>query len=288
MLIADFGRAEPGLGFGASADDAVREIAGLCRARDLALCVDLVLDRVAIDGAAGMRELDGMFQARHQSDIVDPRLDPSIARSAVIRPGSVDDLAGWWSERLVRLVEAGATTFPPARPRAAAGRCAGDHTRGRAQACGRQVPRLDARTSLGRASRAGGRRRRCRLPRRRRGTVPPIGTSRSSNSLSRVARVLGTVQRSASDASIDTAARRRTLRLAAGTTDGLFLCEGVEDGLEPDLRSAIRLLRDAGPERRMKAVRRAHRRGLPGHGAGATRCGRSPQRAARPRHAGQQ
>ncbi|WP_421996843.1 alpha-1,4-glucan--maltose-1-phosphate maltosyltransferase [Reyranella sp.] len=255
MLIADFMRADPALGLAGSADDAVRELAALCKKRDMALCVDLVLDRVALDGAA-MGQVEGLFQALHQSEIIDPRLDPSIARSAVLRPGCVDALAAWWGERLARLVDAGAASFrllglellPPGAVAAvvAAAR--------RRATCSFLAWTPGLSWIRHRELAAAG--------------VDAVFASTAwwdgiadwyveeLDSLCRTAPVIGTVQRAPSEVSSDIAARRRALQLAAGTTDGLFLAEGIEAGLEPDFRASIGRLRDRSSDRRMMAARR--------------------------------
>ena len=54
-------RADPRLGIAGSPEDAVREIAALCRGQGLRLFLDIVLDRLAADGPS-VRQADGLYE----------------------------------------------------------------------------------------------------------------------------------------------------------------------------------------------------------------------------------
>src|SRR5262249_51636042 len=77
LLVVEFDRPHPGWGLRGSLADAVHELATLCTQQGLRLCLDVVLDRLAADGRAA-QQADGLFERRHQSDVVDPRLDPTL------------------------------------------------------------------------------------------------------------------------------------------------------------------------------------------------------------------
>ena len=110
FLISDLDSADPRLGIAGSPENAVREIAALCRVQGLRLFLDIVLDRLAADGPS-VRQADGLYECREQSGLVDPRQDRAAMNVAALRPGAISRLVPWWTDRLVRLVRAGASGF---------------------------------------------------------------------------------------------------------------------------------------------------------------------------------
>ena len=110
FLISDLDRADPRLGIAGSPENAVREIAALCRGQGLRLFLDIVLDRLAADGQS-MRQADGLYECHHPGVAVDPREDRAALNAATLRPGATGQLVAWWADRLVRLVQAGASGF---------------------------------------------------------------------------------------------------------------------------------------------------------------------------------
>jgi starch synthase (maltosyl-transferring) len=76
-------------------------------------------------------------------------------------------------------------------------------------------------------------------------------------SLTRIAPVIGVAADPSRDACVDVAERRRTLRLAAATTDGLLLPEGFESEIEGDVRQAtcqVERLSERGPTRSVRRL----------------------------------
>ncbi len=110
FLISDLDRADPRLGIAGSPENAVREIAALCRGQGLHLFLDIVLDRLAGDGPS-VRQADGLYEGQDHRDIVDPRQDRTALNAATLRPGATSRLVAWWTDRLVCLVRAGASGF---------------------------------------------------------------------------------------------------------------------------------------------------------------------------------
>ena len=108
FLVSDLEKADPRLGIAGSPEDVVREIAALCRGHGLRLFLDIVLDRLAADGPS-VRQADGLYERHDHPDTVDPRQDRAALNAATLRPGATGRLVPWWTERLVRLVRAGAS-----------------------------------------------------------------------------------------------------------------------------------------------------------------------------------
>jgi starch synthase (maltosyl-transferring) len=114
FLASDLERASPFLGAHGSADEAVAAIAAACLAHGLTLLLDVVLDRAAADSpfarAAG---LPFKPQSLDQT-IVDPRQSAEAGHAARLHLDSSSDgdaLVGFWTERLLRLAQAGAGGF---------------------------------------------------------------------------------------------------------------------------------------------------------------------------------
>ncbi len=110
FLTSDLETADPRLGIAGSPENAVREIAALCRECGLRLFLDIVLDRLAADGPS-VHQADGLYERHDHRDTVDPRQDPTALNAATLRPGATSRLVPWWTERLVRLARGGASGF---------------------------------------------------------------------------------------------------------------------------------------------------------------------------------
>jgi starch synthase (maltosyl-transferring) len=112
FLIGDHERPDPALGIHGSADDAAGQLAAQCRRAGLKLMLDLVLDRVAADGATAMHLASAYV--RGDRDVLDPRTDlgsGQAARLRVDRHDACEEFCRWWTERMVRLAAGGATAF---------------------------------------------------------------------------------------------------------------------------------------------------------------------------------
>jgi starch synthase (maltosyl-transferring) len=113
FLADDFEKAAPFLGLGDSADAAVRRLSAMAQESRLGVVLDIVIDRVAAEGAMA-RSAPGWFHARVTEGVIDPR-KPQFTVGAL--PARVDDehyaeqLREWWVDRLIRLMRAGAAGF---------------------------------------------------------------------------------------------------------------------------------------------------------------------------------
>jgi starch synthase (maltosyl-transferring) len=244
LLVGDLGRPSPDLALAGTAEDAVRAIAKKCKQEGLRLCLDIVLDRLAADGPTA-RGAGHLFQRHHQSDVVDPRRDRAETEAALVGPDA-DGLSSWWAAHLIRLADAGADAFrllglsflPDGVLRAiiAATR--------REAACAfwAWTPGL-AWSRHGELSGAG-------LDGVFASTAWWDGKAawyvEELDRLARLASVIGVVGE-ARDLPLDAGARQRSLRLAGATTDGLFIPQGFEAGIEAELRKV-------DGERRRKAA----------------------------------
>jgi starch synthase (maltosyl-transferring) len=251
LLISDLSKPNPGIGIGGSIEEAVHEMAVLCERHGLSLCLDVVLDRLASDGASAQQAGD-LFERRYQGDVVDPRLDSSVAHAVTVRPDA-DRIASWWASHLVRLADAGAAAFrllgldllPAGALRAIAAAARGESdcallawTPGLAwsrhgELAGAGLDGVFASTAWWDGSAA--------------------WYVEELDSLARIAPVIGVVAEARS-LPTDATVKRRTLQVAVATTDGLFLPEGFAADVEHEIRQAL-----AGLERRKrptKCVRR--------------------------------
>jgi starch synthase (maltosyl-transferring) len=115
FLAADHEGAHPALGIEASADEAVARVAEMCRGHGLGLFLDIVLDRVANEGALANSPRPWFRSARLAEDPApDPRSAPAPANAVYARfddPAPAEELTAWWIERLVRLARAGVAGF---------------------------------------------------------------------------------------------------------------------------------------------------------------------------------
>jgi starch synthase (maltosyl-transferring) len=251
LLISDLAKPNPGLGIGGSTEEAVHEMATLCERRGLRLCLDVVLDRLAFDGASAHQAGD-LFERRYESDVVDPRLDSSIAHAVTVRPDA-DRIASWWASHLVRLANAGASAFRllglGLLPAGALRAIVAATRRETDCALWAWTPGL-AWSRHGELVGAG-------LDGVFASTAWWDGNAawyvEELDALARIAPAIGVVAEARSLLA-DAAARRRALRLAVATTDGLFLPEGLAADVEGEIRQAAA---DLDRDRRAtKAVRR--------------------------------
>ena len=184
FLIDDYERTNPTLQLTEAADAAVLDIASLAREAGLHLLLDLVLDRVAADGAMA-RSAPHWFYRSAGSDVIDPR-EAQLGRGGGARPVR-RSATGKGTHRVVDRPhhparQGGRIGVPAARPGGRSGALRESRHR---SVCGRNVP--PACSSAGR--------RACRgavspllkapglmrsSPRRRGGTIARIGSSKST------------------------------------------------------------------------------------------------------------
>ena len=113
FLTMDHEVSDPVLKVDGSADDAVSQLAALCRENGLQLILDIVLDRVGSDGATA-RGMAALFRGGSEVGVVDPRAPLSDVYGVLAcfsDPVSAERLVEWWKERLSRLVVSGAAGF---------------------------------------------------------------------------------------------------------------------------------------------------------------------------------
>jgi starch synthase (maltosyl-transferring) len=113
FLIDDYEKTNPELKLPEAGDAAVGEIASLAQESGLRLLLDLVLDRVAADGAMA-RSAPHWFYRSVGSDVTDPREAPLAADAVPARfedPQRKKELVAWWVDRIIRLSKAGASGF---------------------------------------------------------------------------------------------------------------------------------------------------------------------------------
>ncbi len=237
FLISDLEAADPGLGVAGSPEDALREIAALCRAQGLRLFLDVVLDRLAADGPS-VREADGLYERRDDRGVVDPRQERAVLNAAIVRASAMDRLVPWWTERLVRLVHAGASGFRlvglDLLPDEALRQIV-DATRGQVT-CGfwAWTPGLSW-SRHGDLAGAG-------LDGVFASTAWWDGRAdwyvEEHESLRHIAPVIGLVEAPLRIAPLEIGLRRRALRLAATTAGGLMMPAGFETDLQAEVKEA--------------------------------------------------
>ena len=115
FLTADHDRLHPALAAGGTADAGLRELAAMCKAAGLTLLLDLVTDRIAIDGVLAKLHPDWFRAVNADPDrLPDPRRPPErrdIAWARLDDPAVAQELTAFWALRLGRLVEAGVGGF---------------------------------------------------------------------------------------------------------------------------------------------------------------------------------
>ncbi|HXO86056.1 MAG TPA: hypothetical protein VN803_11090, partial [Gemmatimonadales bacterium] len=113
FLTDDFERADPALEPNGDADTTVRELATIGSEAGPSLLLDVVLDRVAADGAMA-RSAPHWFYRSGAGDVVDPRqvqLGLEAVPARFEDPQRAGELTAWWVDRLIRLAKAGAAGF---------------------------------------------------------------------------------------------------------------------------------------------------------------------------------
>jgi len=113
FLSTDHEASDPALKAAGTADQATSQIAALCREHGLGLILDIVLDRVAGDGATA-RGMPAFFRTGSEAGAIDPRMPLADMYGVLARfddPVSADRLVEWWKGRLSRLVASGAAGF---------------------------------------------------------------------------------------------------------------------------------------------------------------------------------
>jgi len=118
FLADDFEKPHPLLGASGSADGAVADISAACRELELALLIDIVLDRVARGGAMARSAPRWFREHVTATNTLDPRRarhEVDAADANFEDPAAGPQLIAWWIDRLVRLAQAGAEVlFLPA------------------------------------------------------------------------------------------------------------------------------------------------------------------------------
>jgi starch synthase (maltosyl-transferring) len=183
-----------------------------------------------------VRQADGLYDRHDHRDTVAPRQDRAVLNAATLRPGAINRLVPWWTERLVRLVRAGASGFRlmglDLLPGEALQQIVGATRRQvscgfwgwtpgvdwarHAELIGAGLDGVFASTAWwdGRAD----------------------WYVEEYESLRRVAPVIGLVEAPLRVAPLDIGLRRRALRLAATTAGGLMMPAGFETDLEAEVK----------------------------------------------------
>jgi len=117
-VTADHETLHPALGWDGDADSGIAHMAEQAERYGLRLMLDLVLYQVAADAAVRQRS-PGWYSTGFCGGPPDPRRAPARPDAAAPRFGATDiadALTGWWSERLTRLLGAGAAGFRAVEP----------------------------------------------------------------------------------------------------------------------------------------------------------------------------
>jgi len=113
FLTDDFERANPVFEPTGDADATLDELAAVASKAGLSLLLDIVLDRVAAEGAMA-RSAPHWFYRTGPSDVVDPRQTQLGLEALPARfddPHRATELTAWWADRLIRLAKAGTAGF---------------------------------------------------------------------------------------------------------------------------------------------------------------------------------
>ena len=113
FLADDPEKANPTLEAGSDADNAAKVIATSCATAGLGLLLDVVLDRVAAGGHMS-RSASHWFYRKAASDVVDPRqeqIGPDALLAHFEDPAREMEITAWWTDRLIRLCQAGVHGF---------------------------------------------------------------------------------------------------------------------------------------------------------------------------------
>jgi starch synthase (maltosyl-transferring) len=112
ILIEDYERADSAIS-DSSANDAIERLANDAKGAGLRLIVDMTLDRVAATGEIA-RAWPNLFFRNSHADTIDPRqnqLGPDALPARYDDPERARELVSWFAERLIRVLQAGATGF---------------------------------------------------------------------------------------------------------------------------------------------------------------------------------
>ena len=120
FLTGDHDAVHPALQKAQPADEVLGELCEMCAGFGLKLIIDIVLDRVAVDGQLASTR-PGWFHTAPPGQAI--RIDPRMRRlelgAACARfddPAAAEELAEWWRGRLTRLVSVGVAGFRCERP----------------------------------------------------------------------------------------------------------------------------------------------------------------------------
>jgi starch synthase (maltosyl-transferring) len=114
FLTADHDRLHPGIDQSLALEPAVEDFARRCQSHDLRLFLDVVLGCVATDAMIARSTPDWFQPANTTDGRIDPRSQPRRANTAYFRADDAavaKDIAGWWIERLLRLIRLGVAGF---------------------------------------------------------------------------------------------------------------------------------------------------------------------------------
>ena len=110
LLVADHRKSIASLRSIGTPRDLLKALRQSCEKAGVALFVDIVLGRVALEGPSA-KSLAGTYIAPPGHNSLDPRLDRREASSALLRSGAEDAAGEWWATLLAELVTAGAQGF---------------------------------------------------------------------------------------------------------------------------------------------------------------------------------
>ncbi|OAJ53793.1 alpha-amylase [Paraburkholderia ginsengiterrae] len=135
QVVGNHARLHPVFGARQPAADTIRTLASTARQHGLTLLVDLVIDRMAADGALYAEHADWFHAFESDEARLDPRhvhREDNVAYANFNDAGSRAALTGWWTRHLLALAEAGVGGFrfdSPHRVPAAVWRQLGDAVR---------------------------------------------------------------------------------------------------------------------------------------------------------------
>ncbi|MEJ0019839.1 MAG: alpha-1,4-glucan--maltose-1-phosphate maltosyltransferase [Acetobacteraceae bacterium] len=113
FVTADHESLHPALGWPGPADDGIARMARMAADSGLQLWLDLAVDRVAIDAPIRQRQ-EAWFVSGGCGALPNPRRAPyrlDVAYARLQRTEVAEAMAGWWLDRLNRLVAAGVSGF---------------------------------------------------------------------------------------------------------------------------------------------------------------------------------
>jgi starch synthase (maltosyl-transferring) len=135
QVVGDHARLHPVFEAQQPASEAIRTLASAASQNGLTLLVDLVIDRMAADGALYAEHADWFHPFESEEARLDPRhvhREDNVAYANFNDAGSSAALVGWWTQQLLALAEAGVGGFrfdSPHRVPAAVWRQLGDAVR---------------------------------------------------------------------------------------------------------------------------------------------------------------